>query len=131
VTNGYCTHLIEASRDRHQSVLAGRLGRVLRKLVLFAMYSASPMGSPARTVIAKIVTWTGLALGALIAIALYWLIWTDQSVDLAHTPRGPRGWISFHLFFPLAVGGGLAWLFAWVAGMIDPERWSSDKDSGA
>jgi xanthine/uracil permease len=94
------------------------------------MYFASPIGFPARTVIAKIVTWAGLALGALIAIALYWLIWTDQSVDLAQTPRGPRGWISFHLFFPLAVGGGLAWLFAWVAGMIDPERLSSDKDSG-
>ena len=95
------------------------------------MYSASPIGFPARTVIAKIVTWAGLALGALIAIALYWLIWTDQSVDLAQTPRGPRGWISFHPFFPLAVGGGLAWLFAWVAGMIDPERRSSAKDRGA
>ena len=89
------------------------------------------MSSPARTMIAEIVTWTGLALGALIAIALYWLIWTDQSVDWAHTNRVPRGWISFHLFFPLAVCGGLAWLFAWVAGMIDPERRSSDKDSGA
>ena len=89
------------------------------------------MGSPARIVIAKIVTWTGLALGAVIAIALYWLIWTDQSLDLADTNRAPRGWISFHLFFPLAVGGGLAWLFAWVAGMIDPERRSSAKDSGA
>jgi hypothetical protein len=89
------------------------------------------MSSPARIVIARIVTWTGLALGALIAIALYWLIWTDQSVDLADTNRVPRGWISFHLFFPLAVGGGLAWLFGRVAGMIDPERRSSAKDSGA
>ena len=90
------------------------------------------MSSLARTVIAKTVTWTGLALGALIAIALYWLIWTDPSLDLADTSRvPPRGWISFHLFFPLVVGGGLAWLFAWVAGIIDPESSSSAKDSDA
>jgi len=82
-------------------------------------------------VIVKIVTWTGLALGAVIAIALYWLIWADQPLELADTNRARRGWISFHLFLPLAVGGGLAWLFAWVAGMIDPERRSSAKDSGA
>jgi hypothetical protein len=88
------------------------------------------MSSSARTVIAKIVTWTGLALGALIAIALYWLIWTDPSLDLTDTSRvPPRGWISFHLFFPLAVGGGLVWLFTWVAGRIDPEGSSSAKDS--
>ena len=92
----------------------------------------SVMSSFARTVIAKIVAWTGLALGALIAIALYWLIWTDPSMDLADTSGvPPRGWVSFHLLFPLAVGGGLAWLFTWVAGMIDPERRSSAKDSGA
>jgi hypothetical protein len=42
-------------------------------------------------VIAKIVTWTGLALGALIAIALYWLIWTDLSLDLVDTSRVPPG----------------------------------------
>ena len=89
------------------------------------------MSSPVRMVIAKIVTWTGLALGALIAIALYWLIWTDPSLDLANTSRPPRGWISFHLFFPPAVGGGLAWFFAWVAGIIDPESSSSAKDSDA
>jgi hypothetical protein len=88
------------------------------------------MSSLTRTVIAKIVTWTGLALGGLIAIALYWLIWTDPSLDLTDTSRvPPRGWISFHLLFPLAVGGGLAWLFVWVAGIIDPESSSSAKDS--
>ena len=93
-------------------------------------HPASLMRSLARTVIAKTVTWTGLALGALIAIALYWLIWTDPSLDLADTSRvPPKGWITtFHLFFPLVVGGGLAWLFAWVAGIIDPEGSPSAKD---
>jgi hypothetical protein len=47
------------------------------------------MSSLARTVIAKAVTWTGLALGALIAIVLYRLIWTDPSLDLTDTSRIP------------------------------------------